>query len=122
MAALRHGFEAESDMGLFDELKSAATGALYQAGENAAQTALNAALQNVGGLQGVLDHLHAGGLSPLVASWAGGQGQPISVDQLKAALPMDRISQIAAQLGLSPDQALAALSEHLPAIVGQAKG
>ncbi|MBS0278363.1 MAG: DUF937 domain-containing protein [Proteobacteria bacterium] len=109
-------------MGLFDELKSAATGALYQAGENAAQTALNAALQNVGGLQGVLDHLHAGGLSPLVASWASGQGQPISVDQLKAALPMDRISQIAAQLGLSPDQALAALSEHLPAIVGQAKG
>lgn len=108
-------------MGLLDELKTAATGALYQAGEGAAQNALQTALQGSGGLQGVLDKLHAGGLSPLIASWASGQGQSISIDQLKAALPVEHIEQIASQLGLSPDQALAALSEHLPALAGQAK-
>ncbi|MEI9931253.1 MAG: YidB family protein [Rhizomicrobium sp.] len=59
------------------------------------------------------------GLGPIVSSWTAGAaaGQPVSVDQLKGALDAGHIEQIASQLGLSPDNALAALAEHLPGIV-----
>jgi len=74
-------------------------------------------------LQGaVLDKLHAGGLGPIVSSWGSGQRQPISVDQLEAVLADTHVEQIASQPGLSPDKALAALTEHLSALsAAQAK-
>lgn len=109
-------------MGLLDNLAGTVKGALYQAGESTAQNALNTALQSTGGLQGVLDKLHAGGLGPVISSWASGQGQAISVDQIKSALAGEHLDQIASQLGVSPDHALAALAEHLPGMVSQAKG
>jgi uncharacterized protein YidB (DUF937 family) len=106
----------------FDNITGTIKGALYQAGESTAQNALSSVLQNSGGVQGVLDKLHAGGLGPLVSSWTGaGTGQPISVDQLKGALSTEHVEQIASQLGLSPDKALAALAEHLPGLAAQAK-
>lgn len=109
-------------MSLLDNITGSIKGALYQAGETTAQNALNSVLESTGGLQGVLDKLHAGGLGPIVQSWASGQGQPITVDQLKGVLANTHVEEIASQLGLSPDKALAALAEHLPGLAaGQAK-
>ena len=51
--------------------------------------------------------------------WAGGgQVQPVSVDQLRAALTPEHIQEIAQALNLSPDSALAHLAEHLPKLAG----
>ena len=105
-------------MSILDNLK----GALYQAGESVAQSALSGVLDSSGGVQGILDKLHAGGLGPIVSPWTGaGTGQPISVDQLKSVLSSEHVEQISSQLGLSPDKALAALAEHLPGLAAQGK-
>ena len=104
-------------MGLLDEMVGAVKGALLQGAEGGAQGILGNVLQNssLGGLSGLLGQLNEGGLGHLVASWTGnGQGQPISVDQLKAALTPEHIQEIARALNLPPDSALAHLAEHLP--------
>ena len=102
-------------MGLFDTLKSLAGGAL--GGE--AQQAVSGALENssVGGLSGILDMLQQTGLGSTIASWVpGGEHQPVTADQLQAALGDEHIQNLASQLGLSHDQVLQQLSQHLPGL------
>jgi uncharacterized protein YidB (DUF937 family) len=109
-------------MGLLDELAGAAKGALMGGAENAAQGVLGNVLQNssLGGLSGLMGQLNQSGLGHLVASWSGdGQGQPISVDQLKAALTPEHIQEIASSLGMDANGALAHLAEHLPMLAGK---
>lgn len=108
-------------MGFLDDAIGAVKGAVLQGTEGGAQGILNNVLQNssLGGLSGVLDQLHGSGLGDLVSSWTGGgQGQPISVDQLKAALTPEHIQEIASSLGMDPNAALAHLAEHLPMLAG----
>ena len=107
-------------MGLLDEITNAAKGALSEGGEGGVQGLLGNVLQNssLGGLSGLMGQLGEGGLGHLVSSWTGGQGQPISVDQLKAALTPEHIQEISKALNLSPDSALAHLAEHLPGLAG----
>ena len=110
-------------MGLFDDVVGAVKGAVLEGAEGSAQGILNNVLQgsSLGGLSGVLDQLNGSGLGHLVSSWSGngqGQGQPISVDQLKAALTPEHIQQIASALHMDPNSALAHLAEHLPMLAG----
>jgi uncharacterized protein YidB (DUF937 family) len=110
-------------MGLLDDVVGAAKGAILEGTENSAQGILNNVLQgsSLGGLSGVLDQLNSSGLGHLVSSWAGGgQGQPISVDQLKAALTPQHIQEIASALHMDPNSALGHLAEHLPMLAGKA--
>lgn len=110
-------------MGLLDDAIGAVKGAVLNGTEEGAQGILGNVLQNssLGGLSGVLGQLQGSGLGDLVASWTGGgQGQPISVDQLKSALNPDHIKEIASSLGMDPDSALAHLAEHLPMLAGKA--
>ncbi len=104
-------------MGLLDGMTGAVKGALLQGAEGGAQGILGNVLQNssLGGVSGLLGQLNEGGLGNLVSSWTGnGQGQPVSVAQLKAALTPEHIQEIAQALNLPPDSALAHLAEHLP--------
>jgi uncharacterized protein YidB (DUF937 family) len=72
---------------------------------------------SAGGMGGFMAKLHEGGLTDIVSSWAGGgQGLPISGDQLRSALGDEHIQGIASRLGLQPDQALDLLQDHLPAL------
>jgi uncharacterized protein YidB (DUF937 family) len=106
-------------MGLLDDVVGAAKGAMLEGG--GAQGILNNVLQgsSLGGLSGVLDQLNSSGLGHLVSSWTGdGQGAPISVDQLKAALTPEHIQEIASALHMDPGSALAHLAEHLPMLAG----
>ena len=110
-------------MGFLDDAIGAAKGALLQGAENGAQGVLGNVLGNssLGGVSGVLGHLSQSGLGLQVSSWTGdGQGQPISVDQLKSALTPEHIQEIASALGMSPDTALGHLAEHLPMLAGKA--
>jgi uncharacterized protein YidB (DUF937 family) len=108
-------------MGLFDDAVGALKGAVMQGAEGSAQGILGNVLQNssLGGLSGVLGQLQSSGLGGMVSSWTGGgQGQPISVDQLKSALTPEHIQEIASALHMPPDSALAHLAEHLPMLAG----
>jgi uncharacterized protein YidB (DUF937 family) len=108
-------------MGLLDDMAGAVKGALLQGSEGGAQGILGNVLQNssLGGVSGLIGQLNEGGLGHLVSSWTGGgQGQPISVDQLKAALTPEHIQEISQALHLPPDSALAHLAEHLPMLAG----
>ena len=107
-------------MGLLDDALGAVKGAVLEGAEGSAQGVLHNVLGNssLGGLDGLVGQLQSSGLGDLVSSWTGGQGQPISVDQLKGALTPEHIQEIASSLGMSPDSALAHLAEHLPMLVG----
>ncbi|HEU0095162.1 MAG TPA: YidB family protein [Rhizomicrobium sp.] len=108
-------------MGFLDDALGAAKGALLNGAEGGAQGILGNVLGNssLGGVSGILGQLSQSGLGDLVSSWTGGgNGQPISVDQLKAALTPEHIQEIASSLGMSPDSALGHLAEHLPKLAG----
>ncbi len=108
-------------MGFLDDAIGAVKGAVLQGAEGSAQGVLNNVLQgsSLGGLSGVLGQLQSSGLGDLVSSWTGGgQGLPISADQLKAALTPEHIQEIASSLGMDPNSALAHLAEHLPMLAG----
>jgi uncharacterized protein YidB (DUF937 family) len=110
-------------MGLFDSLTGALSGSLGQA-EAAAMPALISAVlakTNLGDLQGLVTQLQQGGLGNQVQSWLGnGTNLPVSADQLRAALGSDQVRQLAQHFGVSPDDALKLLSEHLPGVVDTA--
>lgn len=103
-------------MSLFDTLKSVAGGALGGEGGDPQQM-LAGALDNssVGGVSGILGMLQQSGLGGAVASWVpGGDHAPVSPDQLQAALGDEHVQALASQFGISPDQLLSHLSQHLP--------
>jgi uncharacterized protein YidB (DUF937 family) len=106
-------------MGLFDQLASAAMGALQSEGPAVLQAALGKT--DLGGLGGLVTALQGAGLGDKVQSWLGpGANLPISADQLKSALSSEQVRAIAQHFGVDPDAALKLLSEHLPAAVDAA--
>ena len=71
-----------------------------------------------GGLGGLIGKFQQAGLGDAIASWIGsGPNQHASADQISDALGSDSLSQIAAQLGLSPDAAAGQLSQVLPKVI-----
>jgi len=102
-------------MGLLDAL----SGMFTQQG--GVQGALTAALQNSGGMAGVLAKLNDAGYGAKVNSWLGkGPNTPITTDEIQSALGNDHLKQIAASLGLPMDQIASVISQHLPAAVDAA--
>jgi uncharacterized protein YidB (DUF937 family) len=109
-------------MGLFDSFGGSLKGALEGAAAAAAPALIAGALgkSNIG-LQGVVQKLQENGLGAQVTSWLGtGPNATITPDQLRAALGNERVKEIAAHFGVSTDEALKLLSDHLPAAVDQA--
>lgn len=95
-------------MGLLDGLIGGAVGA-------GMITAVNGLIEKHGGLQGIVTQFQQRGLGPTIQSWVGtGENLPISPDQVQQALGSDTIQQLAAKLGVPPDQLAAKLSEILP--------
>lgn len=73
-----------------------------------------------GGLTALLGHLQRGGLGEAVGSWVStGDNQPVTGQQLEAALPADVLANLAATAGIDPAQVSHGLAQVLPAIVDQ---
>ncbi len=71
-----------------------------------------------GGLGAILQQLQAGGLGEQLQSWIGtGANQPVSGAQISSALGGDLLARLAAQAGVSHEEASHQLSQHLPQIV-----
>ena len=75
-------------------------------------------LEKHGGLQGVLDQFEKQGLGPTVKSWIGtGPNEPVTGEQIHSALGTDTVSDLAAKAGISVQELLQKLSQHLPQAV-----
>jgi uncharacterized protein YidB (DUF937 family) len=98
-------------MSLFDGLLGGAVGAEVA-------TAVNTLIEKHGGVQGIVAQLEQQGLGGTVRSWVEpGANQPISPDQVHQAFGADTIREVAAQVGLSPQDLAAKLSAFLPAAI-----
>ena len=106
-------------MGLLDSLENMATTNLLGKSSSPLATSLLQMIQNQpGGLQGLVQSFHDKGLGGVVSSWVGtGQNLPISADQIQQVLGSGKLQQLAAQAGLSPDQAGSSIAQLLPTIV-----
>jgi uncharacterized protein YidB (DUF937 family) len=72
----------------------------------------------IGGLAGLVDKFHQGGLGEIVNSWVGtGQNLPVSAEQITQVLGSGTIGQLAQQLGLGHGDVAAQLSQILPHLV-----
>jgi uncharacterized protein YidB (DUF937 family) len=98
-------------MGLLDGLIGGAVGAEMI-------TVVNGLIEKHGGMKGIVDQFQKQGLGPTVQSWVGtGENQPISPAQVHQALGADTIQELAAKLGVPPDQMAAKLADLLPKAV-----
>jgi uncharacterized protein YidB (DUF937 family) len=98
-------------MGLLDGLIGGAVGAEMV-------TVVNGFIEKHGGVKGIVDQFQKQGLGPAVQSWVGtGENQPISPAQVHQALGSDTIQELAARLGVPPDQMAAKLADLLPKAV-----
>lgn len=76
------------------------------------------ALAGLGGLGALLHRFQQNGFGDQVQSWVGaGENQPIEPQALSQVFDNDELSQIAAQAGVSEDEARAGLSQLLPQVV-----
>jgi uncharacterized protein YidB (DUF937 family) len=71
-----------------------------------------------GGLGRVMSGLQSGGLKEQADSWVGtGANELVTGPQIQQALGDDQIAQIASRLGVSKEDAAAAVAEVLPVVV-----
>ncbi|MEU6901613.1 YidB family protein [Streptomyces virginiae] len=71
-------------------------------------------------LGGLLDMLTKSGLADQAQSWIGtGQNQSVSGAQISEALPDETLQKVAAQTGVSPEQAADEIAQALPEAVDQ---
>jgi uncharacterized protein YidB (DUF937 family) len=98
--------------GLGDVLKGGGLGGLLAGG--AAGSVLS------GGLNDLLKQLQQSGQGQTAQSWVGhGPNQEISSNDLAKALGADQINTLMSHTGLSREDLLAGLSQHLPDVVNQ---
>lgn len=71
-----------------------------------------------GGLQQLLSGFQANGLSAQTDSWIGtGENEPISGEDVREAVGNEELAKIAAQLGVTQDEAADAVAQVLPTVV-----
>ena len=76
---------------------------------------VNGLIEKHGGVQGIVAQLEQQGLGSTVRSWVGtGTNQPITPDQVHQAFGADTVKQLAAKVGISPEDLAAKLSQVLP--------
>jgi uncharacterized protein YidB (DUF937 family) len=95
-------------MGLIDGLLGGVVGAEMA-------TVVNGLIERHGGVQGIIAQMEQQGFGATVRSWVGtGTNQPISADQVHQVFGSDAVKQLAAKVGMSPEDLAAKLSTVLP--------
>lgn len=110
-------------MGLLDNLESSfenkAVSSVLGSSSNPIATHLLETINNhPGGLSGLIQSFHEQGLGSIASSWVGnGENLPISSEQIQQVLGNERVQQLAAKAGISPEAASSTLSQLLPTLV-----
>lgn len=98
-------------MGLFDGLLGGVIGAEMV-------TVVNGLVERHGGVQGMVSELQSKGLGGAVQSWIGtGPNQAVSPDQIHQAVGPDVMAQLAAKIGIAPEELASKLAQVLPQAV-----
>lgn len=107
-------------MGLLDSVVGSLAAGNSQGGNGLLDVVMQLVNNQPGGLAGLVQSFQQGGLGEVVNSWVStGQNLPISADQIGAVLGGGQLQNIAAQLGISPEQASGSLADLLPRVVDQ---
>jgi uncharacterized protein YidB (DUF937 family) len=107
-------------MGLFDEMAGKAINSVIGDNNNPiASHLMDVINQQLGGLNGVLQHFHDNGFSSVVSSWVGtAQNLPISAGQIQSVLGNSgMMQQLCAKAGITPEEASSHLAQYLPSII-----
>lgn len=106
-------------MGLFDQVAGALSGSQSSGGDTLVVTIMQLVNDpKHGGLLGLVQSFQHGGLGEVVNSWVStGQNLPISAEQISSVLGGSSLQDIAAKLGMTPEQASGQLAELLPQAV-----
>jgi uncharacterized protein YidB (DUF937 family) len=108
-------------MGLFDDVVGKLSGML--GGEGEEKGLLGGIMEMLsggeeGGLGGLVQKFKDKGLGDVVSSWIStGENLPVNADQIKEALGSETIQNLAAKVGISPDELSAKLSQFLPGVI-----
>jgi uncharacterized protein YidB (DUF937 family) len=95
-------------MGMLDGLLGGAVGIEMA-------TVVNGLIQKHGGEQGIVAQLEQQGLGGTVRSWVGtGANLPITPDEIHQAFGSDTVKELAAKIGMSPQDLATKLSQMLP--------
>ena len=85
---------------------------------NLLTTLLNVVNSQPGGVAGLVEAFQQKGLGGIVSSWVGtGANQAISPQQVESALGDQQVSDIAAKLGVSTQDASSHIAQWLPAVI-----
>jgi uncharacterized protein YidB (DUF937 family) len=84
----------------------------------AALSGVQAAIDEHGGIDGLLQKLREGGLGSVVDSWVGtGPNQPVEPQQLGAALGPDTVNRLSSRSGIDIASLLPMLAAFLPMLI-----
>jgi len=107
-----------ANMGLFDSVVGALAGGQSGSGNQLLDVVMQLINSQPGGLAGLVQSFQQGGLGDIVNSWVStGQNLPVSAEQLQSVLGGGKLQDLAAQLGMSPEQAAGGLADLLPQVV-----
>ena len=82
------------------------------------QVVLTQVLNQMGGVQGVLQKLQQAGLGGQVSSWLGnGPNEPVTPDAIGNAIGRSKIGEMATKLGVPPDQLSQMIAHALPGLI-----
>jgi uncharacterized protein YidB (DUF937 family) len=106
-------------MGLLDNLENQAMTSMLGSNSNPLAAGILQMIQNQpGGLSGLVQSFHDKGLGGLVSQWVStGPNPPMTSDQVHQALGSDKVKELAAAAGVSPDMANSAIAQLLPGII-----
>lgn len=106
-------------MGIFDNLENHAVTSMLGGSSNPLAASILQMIQNQpGGLSGLVQSFHDKGLGGLVSQWVStGPNPPMTSDQVHQALGGEKIKELAAAAGISPDTANSAIAQMLPGII-----
>ncbi len=79
---------------------------------------INGVIEQHGGLSGLATQFQKQGLGGVMQSWIGtGANAPVSAEQIQQALGSNTVAQLAARLGLNPQDVAQKLAQMLPQAV-----
>ena len=103
-------------MSIFGNLGSMLGGFIEEHGGT--EALLQQALQQAGGVQGIVAKLQQAGYGDAVQSWLGaGPNQPVTAEGVAAALGHGKLGELASRYGVEPDQVAGLIAKVLPGLI-----